>query len=70
MSGAEMNMQARPASTAHRLDALLRPRSIAIVGASGREDSFGKQLQRSIGSLGYEGQIYLINPKYPLTSTL
>ena len=64
MSGAEMNMQARPASTAHRLDALLRPRSIAIVGASGREDSFGKQLQRSIGSLGYEGQIYLINPKY------
>jgi acyl-CoA synthetase (NDP forming) len=48
----------------HRLDALLRPKSIAIVGASARPDSFGKQLQLSINSLGYEGQIYLINPKY------
>lgn len=48
----------------HRLDALLRPKSIAIVGASARSDSFGKQLQLSINSLGYEGQIYLINPKY------
>ena len=48
----------------HHLDALLRPKSIAIVGASARADSFGKQLQRSINSLGYEGQIYLINPRY------
>ena len=48
----------------HRLDALLRPRSIAIVGASGREGSFGKQLRLSIESLGYDGQVFLINPKY------
>lgn len=48
----------------HPLDALLRPRSIAIVGASGREGSFGKLLHQSIQSLGYEGQVYLINPKY------
>jgi acyl-CoA synthetase (NDP forming) len=52
------------ANATHPLDALLRPRSIAIVGASGREGSFGKQLHRSIESLGYKGQIYLINPKY------
>jgi acetate---CoA ligase (ADP-forming) len=64
MSSAEMNTHTRLTGAPHRLDALLRPRSIAIVGASGREDSFGRQLQRSIGSLGYEGQIYLINPKY------
>lgn len=48
----------------HRLDALLRPRSIAIVGASGRDGSFGKQLHHSIQSLGYDGKVYLINPKY------
>ena len=50
--------------THHRLDALLRPQSLAIVGASAREGSFGKQLHQSIQSLGYEGQVYLINPKY------
>ncbi|WP_291934018.1 acetate--CoA ligase family protein [Limnohabitans sp.] len=52
------------ATREHRLDALLRPRSIAIVGASGREGSFGKQLRLSIESLGYEGEVFLINPKY------
>lgn len=51
-------------TTPHRLDALLRPKSIAIVGASGREGSFGKMLQLSIQSLGYAGQVFLINPKY------
>lgn len=52
------------ANREHRLDALLRPRSIAIVGASGREGSFGKQLRLSIESLGYAGEVFLINPKY------
>lgn len=52
------------ATREHRLDPLLRPRSIAIVGASGREGSFGKQLRSSIESLGYAGEVFLINPKY------
>ena len=46
------------------LNALLRPRAIAIVGASARADGFGQQLLTSIESLGYEGEIFLINPKY------
>ena len=48
----------------HALDRLLKPRSIAIVGASPREGSFGNMIERSIASLGYEGQVFLINPKY------
>lgn len=52
------------AAHSHRLDVLLRPRSIAIVGASERDGSFGKLLQQSIQSLGYGGKVYLINPKY------
>jgi acyl-CoA synthetase (NDP forming) len=48
----------------HALDRLLKPRSIAIVGASPREGSFGNMIERSIASLGYDGQVFLINPKY------
>jgi acyl-CoA synthetase (NDP forming) len=46
-----------------RLDALLRPRSIAILGASERS-SIGRALMESAATLGYEGRLYPINPKY------
>ena len=46
-----------------RLDALLRPRSIAILGASERP-SIGRALMESAATLGYEGRLYPINPKY------
>lgn len=48
----------------HRLNKLLRPRSIALVGASPRAGSFGHMLQQSIQSLAYEGELFLVNPKY------
>ena len=47
-----------------RLDALLRPRSIAILGASERP-SIGRALIESAATLGYEGRLYPVNPKYP-----
>lgn len=46
-----------------RLDALLRPRSIAILGASERP-SIGRALMGSAATLGYNGRLYPINPKY------
>ena len=46
-----------------RLDALLRPRSIAILGASERP-SIGRALMESAATLRYEGRLYPINPKY------
>ncbi|PZQ96102.1 MAG: hypothetical protein DI533_16795 [Cereibacter sphaeroides] len=46
------------------LSALLNPLSIALVGASPKPDSFGANLLRSIRSLGYEGQVHLVNPRY------
>jgi acyl-CoA synthetase (NDP forming) len=46
-----------------RPDALLRPRSIAIVGASERP-SIGRALMESAATLGYDGRLYPINPKY------
>ena len=52
-------MDARPSNVAN----LLRPKSIAIVGASDREGTFGHRLLKSVSS-GYRGAVYPINPKY------
>lgn len=46
------------------ISALLRPRSIAIVGASPTQGSFGAQLHSAIKSMGYEGKVHLVNHKY------
>lgn len=46
------------------VERLLRPRSVAIVGASPRPGSFGDQLLRATTSLGFGGSISLVNPRY------
>jgi acetyltransferase len=43
---------------------LLAPRSIAIVGASESPDSWAPEIYRSLLHLGFEGELYPINPKY------
>jgi len=48
----------------HPLDPLLRPRSVAIVGASPREDSMGQWSLANLKRGGYEGVIYALNPGY------
>ena len=46
-----------------RLDALLRPRSVAVVGASERA-SAGRTLIEALDRIGFPGEVYPINPKY------
>ena len=46
-----------------RLDALLRPRSVAVLGASERP-SIGRAVVESLELMGFAGDIYPINPKY------
>jgi acyl-CoA synthetase (NDP forming) len=46
------------------LDPLLRPRSIAVLGASERP-SIGRALVASADRIGFEGRVYPINPTYP-----
>src|SRR5206468_2559058 len=46
-----------------RLDALLRPRSVAILGASERP-SIGRSLVEALDTIGFRGAIYPINPRY------
>src|SRR5688572_33227426 len=46
----------------HRLDSLLRPRSIAVVGASEREGTVGSHTVENLLKGGYEGQLFAVNP--------
>ena len=46
------------------LDPLLRPKSVAIFGASKTEDSVGQWALKNLIKGGYKGAIYPINPSY------
>jgi acyl-CoA synthetase (NDP forming) len=48
----------------HRLDCLLKPKSIALVGASNQRDSVGNEMLLEMRRSGYAGRIYPVNPKY------
>lgn len=49
---------------AHRLDPLLRPRSLAVVGASGKPGSVGHTIMRHLRQGGYAGDLFPVNPGY------
>ena len=49
---------------AHRLDPLLRPASIAFVGASPTPDTPGRTMLYSAAMDGYRGRIHAVNPRY------
>ena len=52
----------RPLYTHAQLRRLIHPESIAIVGASTREGSFGLRLQRNLA--GFSGRLHLVNARY------
>ncbi len=55
---------AASAAERHRLAPLLRPASIAIVGASSKPDTVGYGMIRSTAKLSSGHRVYLVNPKY------
>jgi len=50
-------------SSPRSLDRLLRPRSVAIVGASDKPGALGASVLANLERHGFSGDIYLINPK-------
>ena len=48
----------------HRLDALLRPQSVAVLGASATTDSLGDWSLRNLLKGGFTGNAYPVNPRY------
>lgn len=47
----------------HDLDYIFRPKSVAVIGASRREDSVGGQLLRNLFRFEFNGPVFPINPK-------
>ena len=45
------------------LDALFRPRSVAVIGASARQPSIGWQVTHNIVRHGFQGALYPVHPK-------
>lgn len=48
----------------NNLENFFSPQNIAIVGASDREGSVGNAITKNILNLGYQGEVFLVNPKY------
>ncbi|WP_407526667.1 GNAT family N-acetyltransferase [Methylobacterium oryzisoli] len=47
----------------YRFDRILRPRSVALAGASGRETSFGAAILRNLRGAEFPGPIWPVNPQ-------
>jgi acetyltransferase len=50
--------------TARRIEAMLRPASVAIVGASDTPGSIGHVLSRNLLDGGFRGPVWLVNPRH------
>ena len=48
----------------HRLDPLLRPASIAVLGASERADTVGRTSVENLRRSGFTGPLFAVNPRY------
>ena len=48
----------------HRLSPLLDPQSVAIVGASERDDALGRRLVQGLQEAGFKGPIGCVNPRH------
>jgi len=52
-------------SVAKILDEILHPKSVAVVGASGSQRSWGYSYTTHLLEYGFRGNIYPVNPRYP-----
>src|SRR3954462_14844876 len=50
--------------TGRPLDHLFAPRSIAVIGASTREEAIGFRVIRNLRQTGFRGEIFPVNPRY------
>ncbi|MGL5632940.1 MAG: CoA-binding protein, partial [Azovibrio sp.] len=48
----------------HYLTSMFEPKSVAVIGASERENSVGNIIFKNILESGYTGRLYAINPKH------
>ncbi|WP_338814971.1 bifunctional acetate--CoA ligase family protein/GNAT family N-acetyltransferase [Bernardetia sp. Wsw4-3y2] len=53
-----------PSYDKSKMEALFHPKTIAVIGASKRENSLGKRLFENLTLLDYKGEVFPVNPKY------
>lgn len=46
------------------LDAIFKPKSIAVVGATMRKGSIGREILHNLFTFGFNGKIFPVNPRY------
>ena len=62
--GAQARYDERAARAAvAAVERVLRPRSIAVIGASSRRDSVGGAILRNVLRAGFDGDVYPVNPR-------
>lgn len=47
----------------HSLDSIMRPRAVAVIGASSKPHTIGSDLMKRLTEFGFKGSIYPVNPK-------
>jgi acetyltransferase len=50
--------------TIRNLEHAVRPKSVAVIGASAREGAVGQVVMNNIVAAGFEGEVWPVNPKY------
>ncbi|MDB5596348.1 MAG: family N-acetyltransferase [Hyphomicrobiales bacterium] len=56
--------------TTRRLECLFKPKSLALIGASGRIGSLGRAVFDNLRAGGFKGAIYLVNPRHTMLEGL
>ncbi len=51
-------------SEGHPLDAIFRPQSVAVIGATPREATVGRTVLANLIAPGFAGQVHAVNPKH------
>src|SRR5581483_11395551 len=63
VTGAKRMSASNPCFTRHALTRLLRPRSVAIVGASSTPGALGESVLRNLEQANFQGELHLVNPR-------
>ncbi len=54
----------------HSLDAIFRPRSVAVIGASRRKQTIGREILHNLVGFEFTGPVYPINPSSPVVHSM
>ena len=59
-----------PRRAGRNLDALFHPRAVAVIGASRRPGSLGREILRNLVERGFEGKVFPVNPHAPVLHSI